>query len=112
MKKNIFIMGIGWHLCSSITLIHNGTLVYAASEERFSRKKNDDNFPINAIKDALKQFNIKINDIDYFAITSKAGPPASELIKSMSRWGVDDYLSKKEKRFFCRNFKRSKKQNL
>lgn len=106
MKKNIFIMGIGWHLCSSITLINNGKLVYAVSEERFSRKKNDDNFPINAIKDALKQFNIKINDIDYFAITSKKGPPATEHIKSMSGWGVDDYLKQQNDYWYPRIIKK------
>ena len=33
-------MGIGWHLCSSITLIKNGKLVYAVNEERFTKKKD------------------------------------------------------------------------
>ena len=47
-------MGIGWHLCSSIALIVDGKISYAASEERFSRVKNDDNFPIQAITDCLK----------------------------------------------------------
>ena len=104
-------MGIGWHLCSSITLIKNGKLVYAASEERFSRKKNDDNFPINAIKDALKQFNIKINEIDYFAITSKEGPPASELVKSMSEWSVDDYLKQQNHYWYPKIVKKIKNLN-
>ena len=67
-------------------LIVDGKISYAASEERFSRVKNDDNFPIQAITDCLKQFKITLKDINYFAITSKFSPPASELIKSMSRW--------------------------
>ena len=104
-------MGIGWHLCSSITLIKNGQLVYAASEERFSRKKNDDSFPINAIKDALKQFRIKIKDIDFFAITSKTCPPASELIKSMSGWGVDDYLKQQNDYWYPRLVEKKNRLN-
>lgn len=99
-KKKTYILGVGWHLCSSIALVVDGKISYAASEERFSRVKNDDNFPIRAIKDCLKTFNIKIKDIDYFAITSKFCPPASELIKSMSRWGVADYLKQQNDYWF------------
>ena len=108
MEKNTFIMGIGWHLCSSITLIKNGKLVYAVSEERFTRKKNDESFPINAIKDALIQFNIKIDEIDYFAITSTEGPPATEIIKSMSRWSVDDYLKQQNDYWYKKIVKKIK----
>ena len=104
-------MGIGWHLCSSVTLIKNGKLVFAASEERFSRKKNDDNFPINAIKSALKQFDIKIKEVDYFAITSKEGPPASELVKSMSEWDVDDYLKQQNDYWYPKLYKKRKNLN-
>ena len=39
---------------SAATLIENGIIIAAAQEERFSRKKHDDRFPINAIKYLLE----------------------------------------------------------
>ena len=35
---------------SAASLIENGSIIAAAQEERFSRKKHDDRFPKNAIK--------------------------------------------------------------
>ena len=86
------------------------TISLCGKRERFSRK-NDDSFPINAIKDALKQFRIKIKDIDFFAITSKTCPPASELIKSMSGWGVDDYLKQQNDYWYPRLVEKKNRLN-
>ena len=49
---------------SAATLIEDGKILSAAQEERFSRKKHDDRFPINAIKFILKSTNCKLNEID------------------------------------------------
>ena len=35
---------------SAVALIENGAIVYAAAEERFSRKKHDNSFPINSLE--------------------------------------------------------------
>ena len=78
------------------------TISLCGKRGKIFKKKNDDSFPINAIKDVLKQFRIKIKDIDFFAITSKTCPPASELIKSMSGWNVDDYLKQQNDYWYPR----------
>ena len=39
---------------SAATLIINGEIFAAAQEERFTRKKNDPSFPLNAIKYVLE----------------------------------------------------------
>jgi len=49
---------------SAAALIDNGVIIAAAQEERFSRKKHDDRFPINAIEFLLKNSNCSLNEID------------------------------------------------
>ena len=49
---------------SAASLIEDGIIVAAAQEERFSRKKHDDRFPINAIKFLLENSNYSLNEID------------------------------------------------
>jgi len=50
--------------CSTISLYKDDELVFALSEERLSRIKEDSNFPEFAIKACLDKFNLKMQDID------------------------------------------------
>ncbi len=52
---------------SSLSLIIDGEIVWAAEEERFNRSKYSDVFPFMALTTALKQFNLSPNDIDTIA---------------------------------------------
>lgn len=56
---------------SSAALLKDGKIVAAAEEERFTRKKHDSSFPINAIRYCLESQNININDIDYIGFYEK-----------------------------------------
>ena len=68
----MYILGISAFYHDSATcLLKGGEIVAAAQEERFTRKKHDKSFPINAIKYCLKQEYIKIKDIDYIAYYEK-----------------------------------------
>ncbi|MHA2009782.1 MAG: carbamoyltransferase family protein [Promethearchaeota archaeon] len=68
----MFILGIGcFYHDSSAALLKDGIVVAAAEEERFTRKKHDTSFPINAIKYCLKSLDITINDIDYVGFYEK-----------------------------------------
>lgn len=49
---------------SAAALLIDGKIVAAAQEERFSRKKHDARFPVNALKFCLKSQNLSISDID------------------------------------------------
>lgn len=53
---------------NSAVLLKDGKVVFAASEERYSRIKHDRSFPILAIKQALKYAKIKSSDISYLAV--------------------------------------------
>ena len=56
---------------SAATVIKAGKIIAAAQEERFSRKKHDDNFPKNAIEFVLSKAKVKLNEIDYIIFYEK-----------------------------------------
>jgi carbamoyltransferase len=49
---------------SAAALIVDGEIVAAAQEERFSRKKNDENFPTQAARFCLRHAGISVGDLD------------------------------------------------
>lgn len=59
------ILGISaYYHDSAAALLRNGTLVAAAQEERFTRKKHDPRFPQHAIRYCLEAEGLTINDLD------------------------------------------------
>jgi len=59
------ILGIsGYYHDSAAALIQDGDIVAAAQEERFTRKKHDASFPIEAVRFCLDRAGIKLGDID------------------------------------------------
>src|SRR5262245_19993231 len=56
---------------SAACLIQDGKIVAAASEERFTRKKADHDFPANAVKYCLEAGGITADDLDYVGFYSK-----------------------------------------
>ena len=56
---------------SAACLVQDGKIVCAAQEERFTRKKHDSAFPINAINFCLKDNNLTVQDLDYVAYYDK-----------------------------------------
>jgi carbamoyltransferase len=53
---------------SGATLVVDGRVVAAVNEERFSRKKNDDAFPFQAIETVLKLGGVMARDVDVVAM--------------------------------------------
>jgi len=56
---------------SAACLVSDGRIVFAAQEERFTRKKHDSTFPLNAINACLNQAGIKARDLDLIAFYDK-----------------------------------------
>jgi len=56
---------------SAACLIVDGKIVSAAQEERFTRKKHDQNFPINAIKFCLENSLLVVEDINFIVFYDK-----------------------------------------
>ncbi len=71
-KKPLFILGVSaYYHDSSACLLKDGRVIAAFEEERFSRKKHDNRFPVNAIKMCLKTSRVKPRDIQYIAYYEK-----------------------------------------
>ena len=68
----MYILGVScFYHDSSAALLKDGKIICAAQEERFTRKKHDISFPINAIKYCLEEANIKIEDVAYVGFYEK-----------------------------------------
>ena len=68
----MFTLGIScYYHDSAAALLENGHVIAAVEEERFSRKKFDDDFPKMAIQWCLKEANISAEQIDSVAFYDK-----------------------------------------
>ena len=68
----MYILGISaYYHDLAACLLKDGIVVAAAQEERFTRKKHDQNFPHNAIKYCLKEANISSSDLEIIAFYDK-----------------------------------------
>lgn len=66
------ILGISaYYHDAAACLVVDGEIIAAAQEERFTRKKHDLNFPVNAIAYCLTYAKIKSKDIDYVVFYDK-----------------------------------------
>jgi carbamoyltransferase len=67
-----YILGISCHYHDSgIALMKNGEVVFAAQEERYTRKKQDERFPMEAINHAFAYAGITIKDISAIGFYEK-----------------------------------------
>ncbi|HEX8847815.1 MAG TPA: carbamoyltransferase [Pyrinomonadaceae bacterium] len=68
----MYILGISaYYHDSAACLVRDGEVVAAAQEERFTRKKHDQDFPAQAVEFCLKHAGIKGEDLDYIAFYDK-----------------------------------------
>lgn len=68
----MYILGISaFYHDSAAAIIKDGEIAAAAQEERFTRIKHDQNFPICAIKYCLKEAGITTKQLDYVAFYDK-----------------------------------------
>lgn len=56
---------------SAACLVRDGNIIAAAQEERFTRKKHDPRFPINAINYCLQEAGINVNQLNYVVYYDK-----------------------------------------
>ena len=70
--KKIKIIGISAYFHdSSVALLEDGKIIYAAQEERFSRIKHDASFPERALQNLLKYNSLRLKDIDFVVFFEK-----------------------------------------
>ncbi len=56
---------------SAAALVVDGDVIAAAQEERFTRKKHDPTFPVNAVAYCLREVGLQPDQLDYVAFYDK-----------------------------------------
>ncbi|MEE9288758.1 MAG: carbamoyltransferase [Bacteroidota bacterium] len=68
----MYVLGIScYYHDAAAAIIKDGMLIAAAQEERFTRKKHDQNFPINAVNYCLREAGISGKQLDYVGFYDK-----------------------------------------
>ena len=90
MSNSIVVLGInyGGH-DTSAALMCDGQLVAACEEERYNREKHSRVFPIEAVKDCLKQAQLSISDVNELAF---AFDPIYHIQERYLRPAVEDSI--------------------
>jgi carbamoyltransferase len=79
----MYILGVSaFYHDSAACLLHDGKIIAAAQEERFTRIKHDHEFPVNAVKYCLKEAGISINEVDYVAFYDKPITKFSRILET------------------------------
>ena len=68
----MYILGISaFYHDSAVALIRDGEIIYAAQEERFTRKKHDSEFPEHALENCFSSTGIDVSQLDYVVFYEK-----------------------------------------
>lgn len=86
----------------------DGKIISAASEERFTNKKNDEGYPKNAINFLLNSNKIKKKQITNVCFISKYWSPTYSLIRHYTNFNIDDYIREQNEYWFKRIYKNKK----
>ncbi|MFC2113915.1 carbamoyltransferase [Bacteroidota bacterium] len=81
---------------SAAALIVDGVLISAAQEERFTRKKHDSSFPVNALIYVVKEAGLKLSDISAIVFYEKPFIKFERLLESFHAFaprGLVGFLS-------------------
>ena len=105
-KTKEILIGINWEQNSTACLMINGKVIGCSSEERFSRIKNDERYPKNAIDFLLKENSIKKNQIKKICVISKQWSPFYSLIRHYTKFKIEDYIKEQNDIWYPRIYKK------
>ena len=98
MIKNFIVLGIScFYHDSSAVIVKNGEILTALQEERFTRKKFDNNFPFFSINECLKQNNLTISEINSICFYEDPDLKLDRIIKTESRFSNENFIQKFKK---------------
>jgi carbamoyltransferase len=98
----MIILGIHDGHNSGATLLKDGKVIFSISEERLSRKKNDVGYPKKAIEEVLNLSNVKPEEIDTVALSTKFMHPRDFFLN------FDWYKKGEKDQFLEQNTKKEK----
>lgn len=90
----VIVLGISaFYHDSSVAFIQDGEIIFAAQEERFTRKKHDDSFPIESLKTGLKYLNLNPDQIEAIVFFEKPFLKFERLIETYLAFAPKGYMS-------------------
>ena len=90
----MYILGISaFYHDAAAALIKDGEIIAAAQEERFSRVRHDENFPIRAVVYCLEEANISINEIHAVVFYEKPFIKFERLLETYLSFAPKGFLS-------------------
>jgi len=90
----MYILGISaYYHDSAACLVRDGNIVAAAQEERFSRKKHDEGFPVKALTYCLREADIRMADVDYVIFYDKPLIKFERLLETYVAYAPDGLRS-------------------
>ena len=86
------ILGIGFGYLSTAALMIDSKIVALISEERFTRNKNEEGYPMNSINYCLESAGISGKDLDAVIIGSNFLTPTPWITKNYSSFSIRDHI--------------------
>ena len=91
------LLGITLGYNSTAAIYKNGEIIACCSEERFSRVKCDERYPINEINYLLENHNIYPNHLDGVVFVSTMFGPAYVLTRKYTKFEIKDYIDEQHR---------------
>ncbi len=93
----INILGISaYYHDSAAALICDGNIIAAAQEERFTRHKGDESFPVNAVNCCLDEGGIKMSQLDYVIFYERPLIKFERIMETYSSFALSGFESFKK----------------
>lgn len=90
----MIILGISaYYHDAAAAIIKDGVIIAAAQEERFTRIKHDESFPVNAIAFCLKEAAIEIDDLDVVVFYDKPFLKFERILETYIAYAPKGFLS-------------------
>ena len=78
---------------SAACILKDGKIIAAAQEERFTRKKHDPRYPVNAIEFVLKYANLKLSEVDQIVFFEKPFLKFERLLETYVAFAPKGFVS-------------------
>ena len=96
----MYILGIHDGHCSSACLLSDKKVVAWVQEERFTRKKNEIDFPLHSIEYCLNKAGIEGKDLDAVTIATNNFDPNIYRIKRETSFSIEDWIREQKEYWY------------